>query len=166
MKNKFIFVSLLTFISLGLFIFIWISRVEVGYIDTLRAYNEFNYKKELQVKYDQLEKRLTVPVDSLQLEITYALKDSINRDRVHIEKLQKDLYVFQSKRKMELDRLDKEYFSVVWTQLDEYTKTFGEEHDYKIIFGVKGDGNIVYAKQGMDLTDDLIDFINKKYEGE
>ena len=113
-----------------------------------------------------LEKRLVAPIDSIKLEAEYALKDSLNPNLEElINKFRKDIYVLESQKQTELGRMDKEYFSTVWTHLDEYIKVYGEESKYKIIFGVKGEGNIVYAKQGMDLTDDVIEFVNRKYEG-
>jgi len=166
MKVKVITGFLIVLSFVGLCYYVHVSTVETGYIDTLRVYNEFAYKQELQAKYDLLEKRLVAPIDSIKLEAEYALKDSLNPNLEElINKFRKDIYVLESQKQTELGRMDKEYFSTVWTHLDEYIKVYGEESKYKIIFGVKGEGNIVYAKQGMDLTDDVIEFVNRKYEG-
>ncbi|MGB0178249.1 MAG: OmpH family outer membrane protein, partial [Owenweeksia sp.] len=72
----------------------------------------------------------------------------------------------QKKQKFEEDnlRLSREYDKQIWNQLNQYIKDFGEERNYSMIFGANGQGSLMYAEDTKDITSELIDYINQKYE--
>jgi outer membrane protein len=39
--------------------------------------------------------------------------------------------------------------------------TYGEENNYVYIYGSNETANILYAKEGKDITEELIEYINK-----
>jgi len=53
----------------------------------------------------------------------------------------------------------------VWKRLNEYLKTYGEKHEYPMILGTQGNGNVMYAKEGIDITDAVLEYANSKYQG-
>lgn len=55
---------------------------------------------------------------------------------------------------------------VTGTVLDEmnaYLKQYGKEKGYTFIFGATDTGNIVYAAEGTDITDDVLKGLNEQY---
>ncbi|NJN25203.1 MAG: hypothetical protein HC819_04100 [Cyclobacteriaceae bacterium] len=61
---------------------------------------------------------------------------------------------------------DQEMTSNVVLDVNAFLKEYGEDHGYKIIFGATEAGNIVYAEEAIDLTEEVLDLMNKKYKGE
>ena len=54
----------------------------------------------------------------------------------------------------------------VLTSVNTFLKEYGERKNYKIIMGAYSSGNIIYAQEGLDITDEVIDALNKNYSGE
>ena len=53
----------------------------------------------------------------------------------------------------------------VWERLNGYIIEYGQENNYEMIFGASGNGNIMYSKEGFDITEQVINYANEKYEG-
>ena len=50
-------------------------------------------------------------------------------------------------------------------QMTQYIKDFGNENGYDFIFGEDNTGTILYGKPTADITSEVIEFINQKYQG-
>ena len=48
---------------------------------------------------------------------------------------------------------------------NQYIKDYGIQNNYILIFGVSGQGNIMYANDGLDATEEVIEYVNKRYQG-
>ncbi|WP_160289473.1 OmpH family outer membrane protein [Psychroserpens mesophilus] len=54
----------------------------------------------------------------------------------------------------------------IWSRLNAYIKDYGKQKEVKIIFGISGNGNIMYADEtNLDVTEELLKYINDRYEG-
>ena len=51
------------------------------------------------------------------------------------------------------------------TQLNSYVKEFAEEYGYDYIMGATGGGNLWYIKPAKNITEDVLIYVNLKYEG-
>lgn len=51
----------------------------------------------------------------------------------------------------------------IWERINEYSSLYSQKNNYKVILGKQYDGTIIYGS--VDVTDDLLKYINKKYEG-
>jgi len=65
----------------------------------------------------------------------------------------------------ELIEVSQEYDQQIWERLNGFVKTYAEEKGYDIIIGASGDGNLMYANEKLDITDQLIEYCNQKYNG-
>lgn len=73
------------------------------------------------------------------------------------------------KEKEELNQFNdfysSEQSSKIWARIKSYSAEFSNENDCKIIIGSDNKSNILFADPSIDVTNDLITYINKKYEG-
>ena len=53
----------------------------------------------------------------------------------------------------------------VWVRLNSYVKEYGERQNLKIIIGTSGNGNIMYAEENLNITNQFLAYINARYEG-
>ena len=78
----------------------------------------------------------------------------------------RDLY---SKRAEEYGReetlLVEQFTSEVWAFINDGIKEYGDTHGYDFIFGATGDGSLMFARESTNVTDSVIQFINRKYSG-
>ena len=45
-------------------------------------------------------------------------------------------------------------------------KDYGKQQGHQIIFGASGSGNIMYANEASDLTQDVLEGLNAEFEGQ
>lgn len=68
----------------------------------------------------------------------------------------------QQKAQAEEARVNQE----ILTEINAYIKQYGKEKGYDFILGATENGNIVYAAEGKDITDDVLAGLNKQYDAQ
>lgn len=66
----------------------------------------------------------------------------------------------QQKARAEEARVNQE----ILAEINAYIKQYGKEKGYDFILGATDNGNIVYAAEGKDITDDVLVGLNKQYD--
>ncbi len=141
------------------------SASKTGYIVTGKLYESYKGSKELNAKVQQQQNRYKLILDSLRLEINVAISSS---DAVQLKRAEdmKNKYTALSN---EFVQYNEEYVQSeqgkIWNQLNEYVKTYGIDHNYKMIYGANGSGNIMYADSSLNITDPVLEYANAKYDG-
>jgi outer membrane protein len=163
------------FLSLG--ILGWMSysnsngKQRIAYMDVTRVFNEFNLKKELQKKYiDQMsgQKKMIDSLGFLVQRMGVDLENTSTPDSVKMNRflLKRKQYMTMVREYDDQDKkLNNQYDGQILAQMNEYIKEYGEENGFDLILGSMGNGNIMQGSQRMDVTTEVVKFINKKYEG-
>lgn len=117
---------------------------------TLRA-NLDTLKNELEGRikeYEATQAKLTANEKALMEELIETKQEQfVNYQNVVSERLQKE---------------DKELTAKVLGRVNDYIKEYGEDHGYEIIMAATQYGNIVYAEKGKDITDNILEGLNKE----
>jgi outer membrane protein len=50
------------------------------------------------------------------------------------------------------------------TKVKDYVKEYGKDNNYTYIFGSNESANIMYAKDGLDITDEILEKLNASYK--
>ncbi len=146
------------------------SAPTVAYIKTAVVFEQFNGRKELERRLLQEEQKRKLRVDSLTLELQVLEKQisagsqTASLAKVFEQKryrLQREEQAFQEKHQI----ASEQYTTEIWKQINEYVLTFGAQNGYDFIHGANGSGNLMYGSEAYDITDQVIHFINQKYEG-
>ena len=170
---------ILSVTSLAGFIFIFLqfyTRPKVAYVDSSRLLS--NYKGMIQARND-FEKKSIVwqsNLDTLKTELNKALRKheqqvsslSINERKLAEQLLRnkQDEYIRYEQAILEKSQAeDAQMTERGLEEVNVFFKQYGEEHNYKIIFGANSTGNIIYANEAVDITDLAIDQLNSKYQG-
>ena len=144
------------------------NAIHVGYVDAPKLYAGFNFQKELNVQVEKLNSQRQQYLDSLKLGIQILEKKSGNPSIEEGEKLVFMKTMYNSRVEQfteEDDKLRTANNEKILKRINQYAQDFGKENGYSILFGVKGDGNIVYAEEKYDVTDKLIKYANNKLLG-
>lgn len=173
MKQVILFlIGLIVAIGAGVGIaFLIFPKTKMAYIDTQEVYGSFTLKKELEARLVNGEKDKKNMLDSMMIYLqvlSKSLDAEKKPDEAKAEKFEllKQQYV-QKKQAFEEENnsLAQQYTNQVWQQLNQYIKDYGDKHDYKFILGTKGDGNVMYAQENDNITANVIQYVNERYNG-
>ncbi|MCK4352363.1 OmpH family outer membrane protein [candidate division WOR-3 bacterium] len=152
------------------------AELRVGYIDSRRIFDEYKGKTELSEKVQKKLNKWQQEAIAKKQEIENLIKEFESQSLMLSEnvraKKQRDIQQKQIKYE--------EYIQKIWgpegeaqQQNEEIMKPFidkvnsiiqkiGKEEKYTVIFDVANTG-IVYAKEGLELTDQVIEELNKEF---
>lgn len=141
-------------------------------VDLQELYNSFNYQLELKDEFEKMQFGFTAQRDSLDQAIQFIESDLATNNTISGEDknvIYERAYVNYLDKKEWLqyqeDSIAGNYTARVWTHLNSYLGEYGDEKDFDVIIGMQGDGTVMYVKDQVDVTEDVIAYVNEKYEG-
>lgn len=151
--------------SAALLVSLWVlskSNDQVVYVDAIRSFESFELTSEVKTQKERVENSYSSQLDSLELAIKML-------ESTGTEKYQRMVYQYtelEKARNNNLTSIIEEGDQKIWDLLNGYYKEFGEENGCEVLLGGMGNGNILYVKEYVDLTDEFIVFANDKFNGE
>lgn len=168
MKNKFWVITSSLFIVLtGILFFYHINTTKkFGYVTTMKVFDAFKLKKELESDYKKVQMVKQSYLDSLKLTIQeLMLKSKNGNNEEQISNYKKHYLLKENQFNEENQRLFDQYNEQIWKQINQYIEDYGKENGYDYLFGASGQGTIMYAGKKEDLTKEISDYVNTKYSG-
>lgn len=160
---------ILLYIGLILITLCSCSEKKTGYVELSQLYSEFDMTKELNKNLEKATLIKTQILDSLKFNIKQ-IEIQLNTEAIDTliqrYELKKQEYLYtQQKFNEENQRISQQYYEQSLNQINTYVKDYGKENNYEYIFGATGSGSMMYADSNNNLTNELISFINEKYQG-
>ncbi|HBH23992.1 MAG TPA: hypothetical protein DDY13_11285 [Cytophagales bacterium] len=133
---------------------------KIVYFNNQALFEAFYGTKYYEQKLMEEENAMKMELDSLQRVISDMENDTEIASA--IEKFR------NRKQKLEAgyQKLSGNYTDQLWNQINGYVSEFGEENEYTYILGATGNGTLMYAGENLNITKELIEYINNKYEDE
>ncbi|MEL6867008.1 MAG: OmpH family outer membrane protein [Bacteroidota bacterium] len=143
---------------------------KAAYVDIHRVFGEFHGKQELEarLKKNEFERKAVLDSASLQLKVLTSRAQEQPKNHAMLVKLQEEQAAFSALSSEiigEQEKEDQEYTQKAWGQINQYVIEYGQEKGLGFIYGVNGSGSMMYADQAYDITEEVIVYINNKYEG-
>ena len=176
MKNALLNLVLMIIVCvISLFVYHKTIKQKTAYIEIKKVFNGFQMKKELEEKFKQTAKSREKIIDSLSFNLKLMSKQ-LNEQKAANKEVDKDLlYAFEYKREEFLKlknqfsednaSLSQKYDAQILEQMTQYIIEFGKNNNYEFIFGADGSGNLMYAKEAFNISDEISIYINNKYRG-
>lgn len=171
MKPIIVYLSLiLSVVCLSLFVYNQ-NKKSIKYIETGRLYEEFLLSKDLNQKLDVLVKTKQVAIDTLleklkrAREVLQLQKGKTIEDVAKVAKMEESYLARQEMNRQENEKVAAEYNTKIWSQINQYLKEYGEKEGIDFILGATGQGGIMHANPDLDITEQLIKYVNARYEG-
>ena len=79
--------------------------------------------------------------------------------------MQREYTYKETEFQKENQRASNEYYTKIMSRINQYVEEFGKEKRYAIIFGANGQGNIMYAEDSKDITKEVLEYVNSRYNG-
>jgi outer membrane protein len=146
------------------------NKHKIGYINIQLVFNDFVYKKELEKELTAIKNQRKFILDSMETNLKIMVK------KIKAEKMNKDLMAeFQVAKEQFMDKksrfdeddemMIKQYDDKIIKQLNAFTKQYGKENKFDIIYGASTTGNIMYADSVFDITKEVTNYMNQKFLG-
>ena len=180
MKNqKIIVIALLTVIA-GLVIYSFIvkpSQGKVVYVETGILLQQYEGMKQARIEFEAKSKELSAGADSLIAKFEEELKTyekerkklskkerELKEELLHIR--QKQIGNYQKGLQKKIREEEQNLTQTHINRINDYLKEYGKENGYQYILGANGSGNVVYAKEGLDITQKVLNGLNESYKKE
>lgn len=146
------------------------KKGKTGYVQLAKVFSDFELSKSLDAKLKQTTTIRKNTIDSLEFVAktlySQASNDQKNKKLIEDFEMAQRQYLYQKEQFEEsAEAIEEQYNEQIWTQLNEYIKQYGEENGYSYVFGAAGSGAIMYGSEAEDLTEEVIKYVNEKYQG-
>jgi outer membrane protein len=175
MKNLSIYISASAIVISLIAIYLAKSSSELVYVDVNKLITGYGKTKVAKAEFDKKANLMKANVDSLVANWQTELKNyekeraslSPNELKLKQELLgnkQQQINGYQEAIQKKIQEEDKKVTQTVINDINDYIKEYGKDHNYKIIFGASGGGNIMYADESTDLTEEILKGLNTEYD--
>lgn len=165
------------FIAVGTLYYLQFDKDEVVYIDSTKVLQEYQGMINARSTYQQKAKVWQSNVDTLAIEVNRAIQDfeqskSTMSDKEQqlskqlIRTKQTQLTDYQKAIQDKAAQEDAQMTRQVLEEVNAYIADFGEKHGYRIILAATEYGNLVYAEDALDITEEVIKGLNANYVGQ
>lgn len=150
------------------------SNDPIVYVDAIKLVNGYTGMKEARKAYEAKATVWKSNLDSLKVELEGKIKDYQSKqaslsakEKQLTEELLKtkeeQLINYQQAIAEKVQKEDQELSAQVLAKVNDYIKRYGESKGYEIIMAATQYGNIVYSDKGKDITDRVLEGLNKEY---
>ncbi len=143
----------------------------IVYADAQYLFENFDYKKNLEVKLNEIKMERQKILDSLEFGLNVLAKEidqqkPANKTDIATFQVKKDVYL-KKKQEFEADNsaLTDNYDKQIITQLNQYIKEYGEKKGYEFILGSSNNSEVLYAKENKNISKALLQYVNEKFNG-
>ena len=143
----------------------------MGWVSLSDLFNDFAFKKELEMKLKKVKDERQSVIDSLEFGLKFLSKqiqaeNQKDKDKITTFQIKREEYI-QKKKQFEEDNevVAKQYDAQIISQMNQYVKDFGNKNGYKYIFGADGSGFLLHSLDAENITKELKGYINNRYKG-
>lgn len=152
------------------------SKSELVYVDVNKLMEGYKRTKVDKEAFDKKANTLKSNVDSLMTSWQNELK-KYEKERSQLSKKELELsqQLLQNKQQQignyqeaiqkQIQEENHKMTQTIVNDINDYVKEYGKKHGYPIIFGASGSGNIMYAEDTADLTNEILNGLNTQYNG-
>lgn len=162
-KTLFLYASfILAIASCSISIYLLQQKKSICFVDNGKLYDGFTLKKEYEKQIEKLRMSRKNMLDSIE----FSIKQFESRNLENESKFAQEYYMEKAKQfEEDEENLLAEYNQQIWKRLNQYAIDFAKEKNVDILLGASGNGNLLFGNEKIDLTNDLIAYSNKKYNG-
>jgi outer membrane protein len=141
-------------LALGSFV-VWQSlQKKHAYVLNQEVFNGFKGKQFLESELVAHRARHKASMDSLLL-----LMEAGNTMRLQ------EAYAATGEQFALMEQeLSGKFTADIWKEINSGITAYGKDHGYDFILGASGDGGLMFASEATNITDDVVDYLNERYE--
>ena len=152
------------------------NQEKTAYVDTTKVIQDYQEMKDVESKFearrDSLTQLITGPQQQFQQEVQEYQQSmnsmSASQRQAKEQELQQKGQRLQQQQQMIGQQLRNDSDTAideVVEKVKDFVAEYGKENGYTYIFGSNESANIMYAKDGLDITDEIVKKLNESYSG-
>ncbi|MFD1094510.1 OmpH family outer membrane protein [Salegentibacter chungangensis] len=153
------------------------TQQKTAYVDTTKLIQEYKEMKDVEAKFntksDSVRQQLDSAAKAFQQEVQAYQEERGSMSQSQRQEKEQELMqkqqMLQQQQQMKGGQLRKESDAVIdsiVTKVKDYVKDYGKDKGYTYIFGSNESANIMYAEEGLDITEEILNNLNEEYEKE
>lgn len=153
--------------------------IKIAYVEVDSLMSQYNFAKDYSVTLQrkstnarntltQKGNQLQAAVDNFQKKLNnngFTSREQAESQQAAIQRQQRDLQALQARLEGELANETQQFNEALRDSLNNFLVQYNKAKKYDIILSRAGD-NILYANKKYDITQDVINGLNKRYKGE
>jgi outer membrane protein len=170
-----VFLWVIAFAAIGVLFFIqYASQKTYAYVDAPKLINGYKGMQDARKEYEVQVMSWRSNLDTLRMEMEEKVKEyesRKNRISTHELRLMEELIDTKHEQFVNFEQAitekirnsDQELTAKVLGKVNDYIKRYGKREGYDIIMAATQYGNIVYAKDQIDITEEILRGLNDEY---
>ncbi|PXY42828.1 hypothetical protein DMB65_02085 [Flavobacterium cheongpyeongense] len=161
-KYKVFFLIIVNILLIGvltLFFFFQYNK-QIVYIDNVKLFDGFVMTKEMKRAGEKEFNSRKSVLDKLYSDLQSSSISASERKQLMQQFIQ---------GKEELEQFNQVFGSEqslkIWARIKSYTTEFSRDKNYKLVIGSDNKQTVLFADEKIDVTNELLTYINKRYEG-
>jgi outer membrane protein len=176
MKNLLnVAVLVLLAVAIAILFFLYLdTQNKYVYVDAQKLVNGYSGMKQARQEFEIKSNAWKSNLDTLRMEAEAKIKEYDSKVRKIsakekelleelIESKQQQYMNYQQAIAEKIKQEDQQLTAQVLTKVNDFIKRYGKEKGYTIIMAATQYGNIVYAKDDADITDEVLVGLNAEY---
>lgn len=143
------------------------SELVYGYLGMQDAHRKYEEKSKIwKTNTDTLQQEFQRELDQYkqtEAKLSKAEKEKTERS---LEAKKQNIIRYMQSVTAQAKEQDEKITQAVLNQVNSFIEEYGKAHEYKIILGTTLSGNLLYGEDGIDITKEVLDALNKNYNGE
>jgi len=150
---------------------------KVAYVRSQELIYQYEGTKEAVVKFNNQKTQWQANVDTLRVNFQKAIEDYNNRyqklnkqERTNYENQlaaqEQQLQTYSKAISEKITAQDDESMQAVLNQINAFVEDYSVKNGYDIVMGTTLSGSVLYGEKTLDITDDILQELNKNYRGE
>ena len=151
------------------------NEQKTAYVDTTRLIQEYSEMQEIEAEFTTKSDRVKSELDSVargfQMEVQEYQTNmnsmtTAQRQETEERLMRKQQSIQQQQQQMgnQLRQESDEVIDSIVEKVKEYVREYGKDNGYTYIFGSNESANIMYAKDGLDITEEVLEKLNASYK--
>jgi outer membrane protein len=128
---------------------------KTGFVNNSVLFEGFEATKELEKKLVRIREQQQSVLDSLR--ISHDARQ-VNQEAAFIKQVAREFEI-------NLAEQNEAFTNQAWIQINELVSEFGKANGYTFIHGAVGNGSLMYAHPEKNITTEVLEYINQRYEG-
>ncbi|MBN1115626.1 MAG: OmpH family outer membrane protein [Bacteroidales bacterium] len=155
--------------------FQFLKKDKIAYVEVGKLMQEYKGMKAARAEFEKKTAQWQANVDTLIAEFQDELK-AYEKERSRMSSKEKELkeellrnkqmQIGQYQEAIKQKSVDEEQIltQTAINSINDYIEEFGKEHSYKFIIGATGQGNLLYALDRYNITQEILAGLNMDYE--
>ena len=147
---------------------------KIAYIEINKMMANYQGMKDAKIEFDHKKAVWMTKVDTLQAELQQGIQE-YEKNRVtmsasqrkeaemNLQKKQQELSSYNQVIQETIAKEQQEVTNRALAPADKIIKEYGKKHKLKIILGAMQPGYILYAEDAIDITQEIVEELNKQY---